>query len=189
MRFWVGGYTADGEGSAEGIGVLHAGAPDSALAGGDLAFTGVAARTDSPSWVAAHPTLDVLYVAQEAAGTVQAFTRTGEETFAPLGGAVDAGDFVCHVAVAPTGDAVIVSEEILPEGSADAQGAPQSGDRPLDDLPPPSAASGEVEIAVAEEPAFEAAPAFEPAEAPAEVTTRPGPWRCTRAGTSSRPSP
>ena len=72
MRFWVGGYTADGEGSAEGIGVLHAGAPDSALAGGDLAFTGVAARTDSPSWVAAHPTLDVLYVAQEAAGTVQA---------------------------------------------------------------------------------------------------------------------
>ena len=48
MRFWVGGYTADGEGSAEGIGVLHAGAPDSALAGGDLAFAGVAARTDSP---------------------------------------------------------------------------------------------------------------------------------------------
>lgn len=68
-----------------------------------------------------------------------------------------------------TGDAVIVSEEILPEGSADAQGAPQSGDRPLDDLPPPSAASGEVEIAVAEEPAFEAAPAFEPAEPPAEA--------------------
>ncbi|WP_314430572.1 beta-propeller fold lactonase family protein [Microbacterium lacticum] len=109
MRFWVGGYTADGEGSAEGIGVLHAGAPDSALAGGDLAFAGVAARTDSPSWVAAHPTLDVLYVAQEAAGTVQAFTRTGEETFAPLGGAVDAGDSVCHVAVAPSGDAVIAS--------------------------------------------------------------------------------
>lgn len=117
MRFWVGGYTADGEGSAEGIGVLHAGAPDSALAGGDLAFTGVAARTDSPSWIAAHPTLDVLYVAQEAAGTVQAFTRTGEETFAPLGGAVDAGDSVCHVAIAPTGDAVISASPLAGEAS------------------------------------------------------------------------
>ena len=45
----LGGYTADGEGSAEGIGVLHAGAPDSALAGGDLAFAGVAARTGKAS--------------------------------------------------------------------------------------------------------------------------------------------
>ena len=49
----------------------------------------------------------MLYVAHEAAGTVQALPRTGEATFAPLGGAVDAGDFVCHVAVAPTGDSVI----------------------------------------------------------------------------------
>ena len=64
-----------------------------------------------------------------------------------------------------TGDAVIASEDILPEGLADAPipGEPQSGDRPLDDLPPPSAASGELEIAVAEEPAFE------PAEASAEA--------------------
>ena len=64
-----------------------------------------------------------------------------------------------------TGDAVIASEDILPEGLSDAPipGEPQSGDRPLDDLPPPSAASGELEIAVAEEPAFE------PAEASAEA--------------------
>ncbi len=64
-----------------------------------------------------------------------------------------------------TGDAVIASEEILPEGLADAlaSGEPQGGDRPLDDLPPPSAASGEVEIAVAEEPA-EAPAEFAPAQ-------------------------
>lgn len=109
MRFWVGGYTADADGPAGGIGVLRAGAVDAPLASGDLAYAGVAARADSPSWIAAHPTLDVLYAAQEAAGTVQAFVRTGDETFAPLGDAVDAGDSVCHVAVAPDGDAVIAS--------------------------------------------------------------------------------
>lgn len=109
MRFWVGGYTADADGPAGGIGVLRAGAVDAPLASGDLAYAGVAARADSPSWIAAHPTLDVLYAAQEAAGTVQAFVRTGDETFAPLGDAVNAGDSVCHVAVAPDGDAVIAS--------------------------------------------------------------------------------
>lgn len=109
MRFWVGGYTADAEGTATGIGVLHAGAVDSPLAGGDLAFRGVAASAPSPSWIAAHPTLDVLYAAQEFAGTVRAFVRTGEETYAPHGAAVDAGDAVCHVAVAPDGSSLVAT--------------------------------------------------------------------------------
>lgn len=109
MRFWVGGYSADGGGQADGIGILHAGAPDAVLAGGDLAFAGVAASAPSPSWLARHPTLDVLYAAQEHAGTVQAFRRTGEESFAPLGEAVDAGALVCHVVVAPDGRSLIAS--------------------------------------------------------------------------------
>ncbi|MBN9176815.1 MAG: beta-propeller fold lactonase family protein [Microbacterium sp.] len=118
MRFWVGGYTADAAGAAgaagvagaaDGIGVLHAGAVDSPLASGDLAFAGVAASAPSPSWIAAHPTLDVLYAAQEFTGTVRAFVRTGEETFAPHGAAVDAGDAVCHVAVAPDGSSLIAA--------------------------------------------------------------------------------
>ena len=37
MRFFLGGYGADMGGDADGIGVLHAGAPDDALAGGELA--------------------------------------------------------------------------------------------------------------------------------------------------------
>lgn len=109
MRFWLGGYTADSGGAATGIGVLHAGATDSALAGGDLGFAGVAAATASPSWVAAHPSLDVLYAAQEGAGTVQAFVRTGDEKFAPLARAADAGALVCHIAVAPDGSSLIAS--------------------------------------------------------------------------------
>ena len=110
MRFWLGGYTADMNGSATGIGVLHAGAPDDALAGGSLGFTGVAARADgSPSWLTAHPRLDVVYAALEGAGTVQAFRRTGEASFTPLGSPVPAGEAVCHIAAAPDGSSIVAS--------------------------------------------------------------------------------
>ncbi|MGZ8803916.1 MAG: beta-propeller fold lactonase family protein, partial [Microbacterium sp.] len=110
MRFWLGGYGADEGGSASGIGVLVAGAPDDALAGGQLSFGGTAARVDgSPSWLAAHPTQDVVYVAIEDAGVVRAFRRTGETSFAPLGAAVAAGEALCHVAVAPDARSLIAS--------------------------------------------------------------------------------
>ncbi len=109
MRFWLGGYSADMDGSATGIGVLRAGEIDSASAGGPLAFTGDAVAARSPSWIAAHPTLDVVYAALESTGTVQAYRRTGEETLARLGPAVDAGAAVCHVAVAPDGGSLIAS--------------------------------------------------------------------------------
>src|SRR5688572_13566255 len=104
MRFWLGGYTADGEGSASGIGALVAGAPDDALAGGQLSFGGTSATTGgSPSWLAAHPTLDVVYAALEDAGAVRAFRRTGPSSLAPLGGGVAGGEALCHIAVAPDG--------------------------------------------------------------------------------------
>lgn len=102
MRLFVGGYTADMDGAAEGVGELHAGAADEAFAGSALAFAGTAARAGgSPSWLAAHPVLDVVYAALEGDGTVQAFRRTGPSSFAPLGAPVPAGSLVCHVAVSP----------------------------------------------------------------------------------------
>lgn len=110
MRFWTGGYTARSDGNATGIGVLLAGDPDDGSAGGQLAFAGDAVATEgSPSWVAVHPTLDVVYAAVEDAGTVRAFRRTGESSFAALGGPVEAGSAVCHVAVAPDGASLIAS--------------------------------------------------------------------------------
>ncbi|GAA3200906.1 lactonase family protein [Microbacterium terregens] len=110
MRFWLGGYTARSAGTATGIGTLLAGDADDPLAGGQLRFAGDAAATDgSPSWLAAHPTLDVIYAAMEDAGTVRAFHRTGETSFVPLGGPVAAGDAVCHVAVAPDGGSLVAA--------------------------------------------------------------------------------
>lgn len=115
MRFWLGGYTADMGGNASGFGMLLAGASDDASAGGALAFAGEVASTDSPSWLAPHPGSltvapgDVVYAALEAREQVQAFRRTGETTFAPLGAPVAAGEAVCHVAVSPDGRFLIAS--------------------------------------------------------------------------------
>ncbi|MFB8387630.1 lactonase family protein [Microbacterium sp. NPDC055910] len=101
MRFLIGGYSPDKDGSATGIGMLLAGAADDHLAGGSLGYAGEVAATTSPSWVTAHPTLDVVYASLETRGLVQAFRRTGDATFAPLGEPVAAGDAVCHLAVSP----------------------------------------------------------------------------------------
>ncbi len=109
MRFWLGGYTADMGGNATGFGMLLAGAVDDASAGGSLAFAGDVATADSPSWLAPHPTLDVVYAALEQRRQVQAFRRTGEATFAPLGAPVAAGEAVCHVAVSPDGRFLVAS--------------------------------------------------------------------------------
>lgn len=109
MRFWLGGYTADMGGNAEGIGTLVAGAADDGSAGGALSFTGDAATAASPSWLAQHPTLDIVYATLEAAGTVAAYRRTGESSFVPLGVPVEAGAAVCHAVVAPDGGSLIAS--------------------------------------------------------------------------------
>jgi 6-phosphogluconolactonase (cycloisomerase 2 family) len=130
MRFWLGGYTADGEGSASGIGTLVAGAPDEASAGGPLRFGGTAAATDgSPSWLAAHPTRDVVYAALESAGAVRAYRRTGESSLAPLGGPVAGGEALCHVAVAPDGSSLVAScwgDGRVVRMSLDAEGRPSA---------------------------------------------------------------
>lgn len=110
MRFWVGGYGPDHNGApAEGIGMLVAGEADAGLAGGPLSYTGTAVAAPSPSWVTAHPSLDVVYAALEESGSVQAFQRVAENRLAPMGDPVAAGSAVCHVAVAPDGGFLLAS--------------------------------------------------------------------------------
>jgi 6-phosphogluconolactonase (cycloisomerase 2 family) len=105
-RFWVGGYGADMEGPADGIGLL-------AVAEGQgpttLGYRGAVAPAPSPSWLAQHPTLDVVYAALEGAGEVAAFTQTGERALRPLGRPVPAGQYVCHLAVDPRGRFLVAS--------------------------------------------------------------------------------
>lgn len=106
----MGGYTADMEGAASGIAVLDAGDDDSSSAAGALSRpVEVAVRTESPSWIARHATLPVIYAALENRGVVQAFRQTGETSFAPLGAPVEAGAAVCHVAPSPDGSSLLAS--------------------------------------------------------------------------------
>lgn len=130
MRFWLGGYGADSDGVATGIGMLLAGAADDALAGGPLGFAGdAAAIAGSPSWLTAHPTADVVYAALEGAGTVQALRRTGEASLVPLGDAVEAGEAVCHVAVSPDARFLVAScwgDGRVVRMTLDAQGRPSA---------------------------------------------------------------
>jgi 6-phosphogluconolactonase len=188
MRFWLGGYGAGVGGSASGIGALVAGAPDDALAGGQLSFGGAAARFDgSPSWLAAHPAQDVVYAAIEDLGVVRAFRRTGESSFAPLGGAVAAGEAVCHIAVAPDarsliascwGDGRVVRMSLDAEGRPSAPVTAQAATDPYDPDAAPAEFAGGIDLASAARalraaagdqyahlvPDYDSEPASEPAE-------------------------
>lgn len=105
-RFWLGGYGPAMEGSAEGIGVL---AGDEGREATTLAYRGPVTQTPSPSWLAAHPSLDVVYAALEGDAAVQAFARTGELALTPLGDPVPTGEGVCHLAVSPNGQTLVAS--------------------------------------------------------------------------------
>ncbi|MFL0565041.1 lactonase family protein [Microbacterium sp. 179-I 1D1 NHS] len=107
MRFLLGGYSADMGGSATGIGLLDAGGPDSPLASGPLGVGRDVVAAESPSWVARHPSLDVVYAVLEGRGSVSAYRRTGDTTFVPLGAEVAVGESPCHVLALE--DALIVS--------------------------------------------------------------------------------
>lgn len=110
MRFWVGGYSSDMDGTAEGIGLLAAGEDDSPFASGPLSFRGaVRPSVASPSWLASHPRLDVVYAALEGEGRVAALARTGDTSFSALGPSVEAGEAVCHIAVSPAGEYLLAS--------------------------------------------------------------------------------
>lgn len=104
-RFWLGGYGPGMQGSADGIGLL---AGDEGRET-SLTYRGAVTDTPSPSWLAQHPTLDVVYAALEGDAAVQAFARTGDSSLSPLGESVPVGDSVCHIAVSPRGSALIAS--------------------------------------------------------------------------------
>lgn len=105
-RFWLGGYGPDMDGDAAGIGLL---AGDEARPQTTLAYRGAVVPAGSPSWLAQHPSLDVVYAALEGSGEVAAFVRSGESALRPLGAPVPAGSAVCHLAVAPDGRFLIAS--------------------------------------------------------------------------------
>jgi len=105
-QFWVGGYGADMDGDAAGIGLLEG---DEGREPTTLAYRGTVAAAESPSWLASHPSLDVVYAALEGSGGVQAFARSGQRSLAALGKPVDAGAGVCHLAIAPGGGYLIAS--------------------------------------------------------------------------------
>ena len=75
---WTGTYTADGGGRAEGIGAL------AAQQDGTLEWKGTAVKADSPSFIAVHPTLPVVYAVAEQRQMVQAFRRSGEFGLEPV---------------------------------------------------------------------------------------------------------
>jgi 6-phosphogluconolactonase len=130
-RFWVGGYSPDGGGTSLGIRAIE-------ISNGVLTDRGLAHAADSPSWLAPHPRLPVLYAALEHRGEVAAYRIVDRDRLEPLGKPVAAGALVCHLAVAGAGttliascygDGQVLAYPITPDGSlADPFVAPASID-------------------------------------------------------------
>jgi 6-phosphogluconolactonase (cycloisomerase 2 family) len=94
---WLGGYTADMGGHGEGV--YSARIADD----GTLTDVRLAAATPSPSFVAQHPSLPVLYAVGEKNATLRAFAIDAGGALSPLGEPVAAGAAACHIAVDPAG--------------------------------------------------------------------------------------
>ncbi|WP_366513394.1 TIGR03618 family F420-dependent PPOX class oxidoreductase [Herbiconiux sp.] len=112
---WAGSYTAEAGGTGTGVTPLRH------TADGSLVVAGPAFALPSPTWVAAHPELPVIYAASETTGLVSALAVRGEATttpstsgatepsLVPLGARRAAGEAVCHLAVDPGGRFVVAS--------------------------------------------------------------------------------
>lgn len=103
---YVGGYTADKGGQADGIALLRR---DTST--GVLTRLGVAARTPSPSFLVQHPTLPVLYAVNELEtnGTVSAFTVAADGGLTPLSVQPTGGSDPAHLSVTPDGRHLLVA--------------------------------------------------------------------------------
>lgn len=110
----IGGYTGE---SGAGLGIEAAvPAPDAGITG-----LGTAAVVGSPSYLARHPRVPVVYAACEDAAEVRAFVIEGDAgaleglagdaagALTPLGSPWPAGALVCHVAVDPAGRWLVTS--------------------------------------------------------------------------------
>jgi len=101
----LGCYTAASGGRGEGI-VAARRDPDS----GALTVLGTVAATPSPSFLARHPTLPVLYAVNEIAeGTVRAWRIDADGGLTELASRSTGGHSPCHVAVAPDGSYLFVA--------------------------------------------------------------------------------
>jgi 6-phosphogluconolactonase len=100
---WTGSYTSDSGGHGAGIGAISA-APD-----GTLIWRGTAVKADSPSFVAVHPSLPLVYAVGESTQSVQAYRRRGEFGLEAIGEPWPAGEAACHVAVSPEGKFLTVA--------------------------------------------------------------------------------
>jgi 6-phosphogluconolactonase (cycloisomerase 2 family) len=100
---WLGGYTADMDGRGEGILAARL------EADGTLAEVRLAAAAPSPSFLAQHPSLPVLYAVGEREETLRAFAIAADGALAPLGAPVAAGPAACHVALDPEGRFAVVA--------------------------------------------------------------------------------
>lgn len=99
---FIGCYTPEMGGRGEGITAVER---DPAT--GALKSIGVVARTPSPSFLARHPTLPVLYAVNELPeGQVSAWAVDGT-SLTPLGTSGTGGAHPCHLAVAPDGGHLI----------------------------------------------------------------------------------
>jgi 6-phosphogluconolactonase len=121
---FVGGYTGDKGGEGEGIALLRRDPRT-----GTLTRLGIAARTPSPSFLAQHPTLPILYAVNEleSGATVSAFTVDAGAELTPFSVQPTGGADPAHLAVTPAGRHLLVanyasgSVAVLP---LDADGAP-----------------------------------------------------------------
>ncbi|MGR0160570.1 lactonase family protein [Paenarthrobacter nitroguajacolicus] len=100
---WVGSYTADRNGKGEGIAAL------SADDDGHLTPLGLAIAANSPSFLALHPTLPVVYAVAEEGKTVRAYRRTGNAELEAFGDPWPAGEATCHVAADPRGRFIVAT--------------------------------------------------------------------------------
>ncbi|MFP5312518.1 MAG: lactonase family protein [Actinomycetes bacterium] len=94
---WIGAYTPDGGGRANGIGAARENQD------GSIEWLGTAADAQSPSFLAVHPTLPLVYAVAEQSGTVQAYRRRGDFALEPCAEPQSAGEATCHIAVDPRG--------------------------------------------------------------------------------------
>jgi 6-phosphogluconolactonase (cycloisomerase 2 family) len=100
---WTGSYTADSGGHGAGIGAVTVNAD------GTLTWRGTAAKADSPSFVAMHRKLPMVYAVGENAKTVQTYRRRGEFGLEAVGEPWAAGEAACHVTVDPQGKFLVVA--------------------------------------------------------------------------------
>ncbi|TDC77221.1 lactonase family protein [Micromonospora sp. KC606] len=119
----IGGYTAASGGRGDGIVAARRD-----RGSGELTPLGTVAATESPSFLARHPTLPVLYAVNELAeGRVSAFGVGQGGELTPLAVRSTGGAEPCHLAVAPDGGHLLVanygggSVAVLP---LDARGVP-----------------------------------------------------------------